>query len=77
MLLTSLPAVLYGLDGVLGCGSGEDMDPVLAVSGSRRAIQGNETLQVYKSCFSMTSVLKPQTNIHPFHTDMFPGFDTV
>ena len=36
-----IPAVLDGLGGVLECGPGGDMDPVLAVSGSERGIQGN------------------------------------
>ena len=44
LLLKSLPAVLDGLGCVLGCGSGGDVDPILAVSGSERGIQGNETL---------------------------------
>ena len=41
---------------VPGCDPDGDMDLVLAVSGSERGIQGNETLQMYK--FSITSVLK-------------------
>ena len=43
LLLTSLPAVLGGLGGVLGCGPGEG-GAVLAGSGGVRGIQGSETL---------------------------------
>ena len=47
LLLTSLPAVLGGLGGVLGCGPGDgpgEGGAVLAGSGSVRGIQGSETL---------------------------------
>ena len=47
LLLTSLPAVLGGLGGVLGCGPGDgpgEWGAVLAGSGSERGIQGSETL---------------------------------
>ena len=52
LLLTSLPAVLNGLDCVLGCGPGDgpgEVGAVLAESGSEREIQGSES--VYSHSF--------------------------